>query len=340
MPDPVILGGQSNARSTTQIVLEGDRLSGLWVTAKGEGAWGLRTDGNDRGLVATSTDNTGGTAVEAISDGSRGTAISAIAKGDDTVGLKAIATSAVHALGKEFGLWASGQTAIEGSGQRRGVVGISLRQDGVGVEAKGRTAVLASGSERGLLAEANGIAIECKTAGEGPALQASASLDGGIGVKATGHWGVHADGDDIAVVARGSTGLRAIGGHIGIEADASMPDTGVGIRGTGGDAGVWGSGEKVGVRAEGAALALEVRGKLRLSRSGITRMKEGLSKVTVEMPDLTEKTLVVATIQGAPIGSVCVQSAQVIPSDAVFTLCLNQAVPAGTEITVGWMLLE
>ena len=100
--------------------------------------------------------------------------------------------------------------------------------------------------------------------------------------------------------------------------------------------GVYGvSASGVGVHAAGNGIALQVEGKVRLSRSGRKAIASGHSSLKVTMAGVTTSSYVVATLQTNRSGFY-VQSA--VPASGSFTIYLNKAVPSPTY--VGYLVIN
>ena len=113
-----------------------------------------------------------------------------------------------------------------------------------------------------------------------------------------------------------------------------------GVYGISANEGVVGVGSNVGVRAESSKTALKVVGKATFSRSGKTTIAAGLTKKDVSMTGLTSSTIVTATLQGAPITGLWVQTVQVVSASNKFTIYLNKAVPSGKTATIGYFVVN
>jgi hypothetical protein len=153
------------------------------------------------------------------------------------------------------------------------------------------------------------------------------------GIAAVGVWGDSSDG--YGTVGSGPVGVLATGGTYG--AIAYAPATGVAVYAVAGNSAgptpVAGTG--VLAAAEGTAPALDVRGVLKLSRSGAKTISSG-SSTTITGVALTASSIVLAQLQTNRSG-VWVRAVVTNPGASSFTIYLNTSVAASTKLA--WMAI-
>ncbi len=226
----------------------------------------------------------------------------------------------VYGHGQSFGVYgeadASGAgTGVFGSGADSGygIFGIGGTNGGTGVGGVGfgiGAGVFGHGPSVGVLGEAE-------------------TTSSGTGVQGTG--------------AGTGTGVRGDGGHAGGDGVVAQGyGTGSGVHATGGinGAGVFAVGNP-GVVAQSAGsglTALQVYGPAAFSRSGILTIAARRSSATRAGIAMTDASLVLATIQGNVPGVTVQGVTRVAGPDGSFTVHLNKAVSARTE--VAWFILN
>ncbi len=157
----------------------------------------------------------------------------------------------------------------------------------------------------------------------------------GTGVVGTGAWGVYGAGD-IGLVGDAEGAGTGVYGFAGDQAILAPPaSTAVaGVAGVNGGVGVRGhvsSGTGVGVLASSASVsqtALQVSGKIKLSRSGRASVGSTSSSRKVTMAGVTTSSYVVATMQ-TNVSGLYVRA--VVPTTGSFTIYLSKA-PGKTAV--------
>jgi hypothetical protein len=157
----------------------------------------------------------------------------------------------------------------------------------------------------------------------------------GTGVVGTGAWGVYGAGD-IGVVGDAEGAGTGVYGFAGDQAIAAPPaSTAVaGVAGVNGGVGVRGhvsSGTGIGVLASSASVAqtaLQVSGKIKLSRSGRASVGSTSSSRKVTMAGVTTSSYILATMQ-TNVSGLYVRA--VVPTTGSFTIYLSKA-PGKTAV--------
>jgi hypothetical protein len=173
-----------------------------------------------------------------------------------------------------------------------------------------------------------GAALEGTVNGVGPAVSGRTTGNGHavVGVIAAPH-------NNSAAVSGATSG-----GGSGV-AGAAANDAAMGVSGSGthGATGVSGASDTgVGVRASSTTgTALEVAGRVSLSRSGIAAVPAKGRSVKVDLDGVTPESMVFATLQQAS-GTALV--ANVVPAASSFTINLSQAAPSA--LRVAWIVLD
>ena len=160
----------------------------------------------------------------------------------------------------------------------------------------------------------------------------------GTGVVGTGAWGVYGGGDIGVFGDADSTGNGVYGfsgEEQGVDLPAPPPSTGVaGVAGLLGSVGVRGhamSGSAIGVLASSATVAqtaLQVSGKIKLSRSGRASVGSTSSSRKVTMAGVTTSSYIIATMQ-TNVSGLYVRA--VVPTTGSFTIYLSKA-PGKTAV--------
>jgi hypothetical protein len=146
---------------------------------------------------------------------------------------------------------------------------------------------------------------------------------------------VQADGANSALIAESAAGSGVQGaavapGESGVRGTSLA--AGSGVRGTADAAG------GTGVLASSAlGTALRVQGKVSLSRSGRVVVPAARATVRVSGVDLTEQSLVLATLQRGRRG-VWIRAANPDPATDSVTIALNKA--PGKRLSVAWFVLD
>lgn len=161
----------------------------------------------------------------------------------------------------------------------------------------------------------------------GPALQGRANgKNGNVGLR-----GVASASKGIGVQGTASAGK---GATVGVQGSTQSPE------GTAGDFVADGGGTALAASAGKQGVALRTRGRLMLTeRTGVASVSEGGAEFVIPVSGgLSEKSLVLATLQDHRPG-VHVEAAHVLDADeGLIVVRLNQAVAEQTE--VGWMVLD
>jgi hypothetical protein len=129
--------------------------------------------------------------------------------------------------------------------------------------------------------------------------------------------GVWGDSEDVGVIGTGDIGMLAIG-NVGIWGESIGPDAAV-----------------VALAAEPTSLALDVRGKVKFSRSGRATVAKNHSTVTVTLAGVTTSSRVFAVLFTNRT-SRYVRAA--VPSNGSFRIYLNASVSATTYVS--WFVLN
>jgi hypothetical protein len=172
--------------------------------------------------------------------------------------------------------------------------------------------------------------------------------DNGYGVNGTtngnGKAGVYGDDDSpdgaygVYGFTRVGVGVYGIGtsGGYGVTGESSI---GFGVQGTSeSGTGVYAtSADGYALQAVGTS---QFQGSVQFSESGVAKVAGTRSSVTVSDVALTNSSLVLATLQGAPLPGVSVQT--VIPDVATksFKIILSAKVPTGKTAKVGWLVVN
>lgn len=146
-----------------------------------------------------------------------------------------------------------------------------------------------------------------------------------VGLAASGDVGVDASGFDGGVVGFSSNGNGVVG----------RSDIGFGVVGTASDLG--GIGVVASAPDEFSKTALDVRGQVHFTRSGVATVPAGASSVTVSGLKVYGSTHALATAQRST--AAWVKAAVPLPATGQLRLHLNGAAPAG-GVPVAWWLLE
>jgi hypothetical protein len=237
-----------------------------------------------------------------------------------------------------------------------GVAGRSVRTGGVGVLGDagdgGRTGVLgkatAGDAVKGVSSTGNGVlglssshyagGVYGKNTGDGDGVMGAATSTAGSGVVGFGPGdGVFGQGERNGVVGRTLSGSGS--GVYGYNEGA-----GFGVAGRSNDAGGTGVfGEALGAGgvalrglSSGSGTALSVEGKAHFSRSGRALVAEGTRRATVVLADVSQSSIVLATMQMHVNGFV-LESA--VPTDGSIDIWLNKVAPVG-GIPVAWQVLD
>jgi hypothetical protein len=174
------------------------------------------------------------------------------------------------------------------------------------------------------------------------------SSDNGYGVNGTtnadGKAGVYGS-DDSPAGAYGVYGFTRVGtGVYGLGTSGGVGVTGaatinVGVKGT--------SQSGTGVYATspfGYALQAvgtsQFQGSVQFSESGVAKVAATKSSVTVSDAALTHSSLILATLQGAPLAGVSVQTVIRDVATKSFEIILSAKVPTGKTATVGWFVVN
>lgn len=280
----------------------------------GSGVWGNSDTG--RGVFGRSTSGTG---VSAQSDTGRAVyattaaADKAALVGQNTQGITGIQGVAGAALAPA----PTPETGVEGvaslTGHSNGVVGKTALGTGV----------------KGISGDPSGVATDTSRTGVYGYCPVSTSDSVAVGV-----WG---DANDGFGVYGGSGSVGVYGFGFGVGVVAASDSAGIGLYGFAGDGSgpvpVDGTGVLAG--AEGIAPALDVRGVAKFSRSGITSLASGSTKVVGGVA-LTPSSMVLAVLQTNRAG---VWVRAVVPNVAAssFTIYLNTSVSATTN--VAWFVV-
>jgi hypothetical protein len=164
----------------------------------------------------------------------------------------------------------------------------------------------------------------------------------GTGVVGTGAWGVYGSGE-IGIVGDTDGASTGVYGFAGDQAIViPPPSTGVaGIAGLNGAVGVRGhatSGTAIGVWASSVSVtqtALQVNGKVKLSRSGRASVGSTSTSKKVTMVGVTTSSYVVATMQ-TNVSGLYVRA--VVPTTGSFTIYLSKA--PGKTVYVGYVVVN
>ncbi len=81
-------------------------------------------------------------------------------------------------------------------------------------------------------------------------------------------------------------------------------------------------------------------GPVQFKQSGIAKVDATKSSVTVRKVGLTKSSLVLATLQGAQVAGVWVQSVTQDVSAGSFKIILSAAVPSGESVKIGWFVVN
>lgn len=193
---------------------------------------------------------------------------------------------------------------------------------------------------------ANGsAAVEAKTAGSGPGVEASSKTGAGVNATSNTGNGVQATsktGTGVVASSSRGTGVEARGGTYGVQASSS---SGAGVQAQGGTYGVQAAGDTYGVSGQSdsgtgvyaqstSGNALQVVGKVAFSTSGLASVPKGGKSVKVNLAGTTTASLVLATIQGAA-GTIAVANA--VPAKNSFSINLTGAAPSALK--VAWFVI-
>jgi hypothetical protein len=133
--------------------------------------------------------------------------------------------------------------------------------------------------------------------------------------------GVWGDSPDVGVVGTGGVGVRGEG-FIGTVAAGGFGAGAIGLLAWGGD-------------GSGADVALDVRGKVRFSRSGRVTILSGRSSIKVNLAGVTTSSRVFAVLHSNRSGRYV---RAIVPTTGSFTVYLNTTVTANTFIA--WFVLN
>jgi hypothetical protein len=164
----------------------------------------------------------------------------------------------------------------------------------------------------------------------------------GTGVVGTGAWGVYGTGDIgiVGDVEGASTGVYGFAGDQTIVVPPASTAV-AGVAGVNGGVGVRGhatSGTAIGVWASSASVtqtALQVTGKVKLSRSGRVSVGSTSTSRKVTMVGVTSSSYVVATMQ-TNVSGLYVRA--VVPTTGSFTIYLSKA--PGKTVYVGYVVVN
>ena len=217
-----------------------------------------------------------------------------------TAGGSAVALAGVAADGA--GVWGTSASAVASNfagGTRTGVVGISGPATDIALSTD-ETGVYGFSEISGNAAGVWGDTVD------------------GTGVIGSGFWGVYGNGavGVIGDVFSGGTGVYGFVGNGGIP--DPTPDVGVEAR-----------------AESSTSTALNVVGKARFSRSGLTRVLRNGSSKKIILPGVTTSSYILATLQTRRTG---VYVHAVVPAAGSFTIYLNKAVTATTYI--GYLVIN
>ena len=221
-------------------------------------------------------------------------------------------------------------TSLEGrhAGAGTGVSGTSFT--GPGVEARAtQMDPLAMGSNTTALWAVTGSAAGVATNTSETGVYGYADTSGG----SAGVWGDTHNGT--GVFGSGSVGVYGLGNY-GVIGDVGP--TGVGVYGWTGEAYAPAPPMGVGVyaRAETSSqVALQVAGKVKLSRSGRTSIGSTATTKTISMAGVTTSSYIVATMQ-TNVSGVYVRA--VVPASGSFKIYLSKA--AGKTVVVGYVVIN
>ncbi|MFL5736203.1 MAG: hypothetical protein ACJ76P_02550 [Actinomycetota bacterium] len=233
------------------------------------------------------------------------------------------------------GLGAAG-TGVVGHGLATGVAGNVSGTTGNGVEGIGGT-----NGVHGTTSNNNGQGVLGEHDGSGAGVRGTSATGDGVegygGGTNIGVYGQGGDGGGNGV--QGYAGTAAGTGVFGVNVAG-----GTGVLGAGdvaGGIGVHGHGASIGVQAEAigsSAVALDVLGKARFSRSGVLTVKATKSAATKGSVPLSSGSLVLATIQQSAPGF-SVESAVPNVANSSIAIHLNQPAPTG-GIKVAWFVVN
>jgi hypothetical protein len=318
--------GRSNQTSNSRGVAgESTAGTGVWGTsASGKGVLGF----TDTGTAVRAISNTGSAVSASTTDGTAFLGVSTNGKGGS---LSNSSTSQPGLLVQAKGL----TTAIEGYSGASATPPAQKPQTGVFGYAN------SSSASTGVIGETRQGAGVVGFAGAPANAAPDRNLSGVYGyaegstsgIAAVGVWGDSSDG--YGTVGSGPVGVLATGGTYG--AIAYAPATGVAVYAVAGNSAgptpVAGTG--VLAAAEGTAPALDVRGVLKLSRSGAKTISSG-SSTTITGVALTASSIVLAQLQTNRSG-VWVRAVVTNPGASSFTIYLNTSVAASTKLA--WMAI-
>jgi hypothetical protein len=259
-------------------------------------------------------------------------------------GVSAFGGTGVQAAGKNFGLYASGPTAVSG---------ISGSTASYATAIYGEISSTSPGSwSAGLRAinsstDANGIGVWGSQNGAGWGVLGYTPTGTGvygytpsgvgvngtsksyIGVVGQGATGVQAYGSNVGLAASGSIGVSASGsGPMGIAVSATASSSLPALAASNG-----GSGPAV--RASNpSGVALQVNGITQFSRSGLATIGAGRKQVVVTLANVSPSSIVLATLQNV-VPNVLV--AGVVVGSGKFTIVLSRATPSPAK--VGWFVI-
>ena len=209
---------------------------------------------------------------------------------------------------------------------------------GTGVAGTSGSGIGVTGSSGSTAANASAVYAEITSASPGAfsaAVRGKNDGTGGSGIGVYGSqegagWGVY--GTSVS-----GTGVYGVGGSgVGVFGTGS---TGVQGSGATGVHGIADSSPGVGVLAENTVggSALEVKGVVAFSRSGVATVLAGTSKVTLKL-SLSSASFVLATIQGNVAGLYVQGVTMITGPSGSFTIHLNKTVAANTN--VAWFVIN